>query len=126
MKKPHHTVAPVNPASLRGLASHAESHWLTFATAMKCYASQPTQPALRKAAESHGPSWLRAALHGDKKRPIKRPRELEPTGSLAYLTAGAEEALKKPEARAAPEVCPAASLAPFEPKPELLTHSAKK
>jgi hypothetical protein len=64
---------------------------------MRCYASQPTRPALRQAAESHGPTWLRAALHGEPKRQIRRPKELEPTGSLAYLTAGAEEALKKPE-----------------------------
>ena len=96
MKKSH-TVVPVNAAAVRGLATHAESHWLTFATAMRCYASQPTKPVLRKAAESHGPTWLRAALHGEPKRQIRRPKELEPSGSLAYLTAGAEEALKKPE-----------------------------
>lgn len=92
---------------------------------MKCYASQPTQPALRKAAESHGPSWLRAALHGEKKRPIKRPRELEPDGSLAYLTAGAEAALKKPaEATNSSPEAPS-PLTPFEPQPELLANSAK-
>ena len=109
------TVVPVDPAALRGLASHAESHWLTFATAMKCYASQPTRPVLRQAVESHGPTWLRAALHGEPKRQIRRPKELEPNGSLAYLTAGAEEALKKPEVSAPPSASrktPAYLLAP--------------
>lgn len=90
-------VVPVDVNALRGLVSHAESHWLTFATAMRCYAHQPTRPLLHQAVESHGPTWLRVALHGEPKRQIRRPLELEPSGSLAYLTAGAEEALKKPD-----------------------------
>ncbi len=97
------TVAPVDLLSVRGLTSHAESHWLTFATALKCYATNPHRSALKKAANRHGPQWLRSALHAESTqtiRPkIRRPKELEPlTGSLAFLTEGAEDALKSTEA----------------------------
>jgi len=113
------TVAPVDPLALRGLTTHAESHWLTFATAMRCYEQQPSQPELQRAADRHGPTWLRAALHGEKipKKTIRRPKELDPkTGSLAYLTRGAEEALKKPEEKPKASV----SIAPVvQPTPRI-------
>lgn len=99
------SVKPVDPLSLRGLPSHAETHWLTFATAMRCYARQPTRPALDASADRHGPSWLRSALRKEAPPPRQqqRPREFEPdTGSLAFLTAGAEEALKPPKEPAPP------------------------
>lgn len=110
---PNRSVKPVDPVSLRGLSSHAESHWLTFATAMRCYAQQPTQPSLAAAADRHGPNWLRSALRKDTATPRTRPREFEPeTGSLAFLTEGAEAAMKPP---AEPEAIPAPR---SDPKPE--------
>ena len=110
-------VTPVDPIALRGLTSHAESHWLTFATAMRCYAQQPTKPDLAAAADRHGPTWLRNALRGEKKPRRPRPREFEASGSLAYLTRGAEEALKKPEPRQQPEL---EHSRPFLPSSEAL------
>ena len=96
MMKQTQSVKPVDPASLRGLSSHAETHWLTFATALRCYARRPAAPTIDHVADRHGPSWLRSALRGEKKpaRPSQRPPELDPqTGSLAFLTRGAERLL---------------------------------
>ncbi len=98
MTKPNPSVKPVDRASLNGLPSHAETHWLTFATALKVYAQCPTRPALASAAQKHGPSWLRGALKGKPvtARRIARPPELDPkTGSLAFLTRGAQKALEE-------------------------------
>ncbi len=103
--------APVDQLSLRGLTTHAESHWLTFATALNCYAKKPKRSSLKQVANRHGPKWLRAALYAASNSEVNdrssstlpRPKELDPkTGSLAYLTAGAEEALKKPEEKPLP------------------------
>lgn len=127
MQKTIQSVKPVDPASLRGLSSHAETHWLTFATAMRCYQSQPTQPALRAAADKHGPTWLRSALRGDAKvRKVERPKELDPnTGALAFLTRGAEAAMRPPEELPAqPSATANVSQAAFEPAKKPLTVSS--
>ena len=80
------------------MGSHAETHWLTFATAIHCYKLRSTKPQLLDAAMNHGPGWLRRALHqaGEAPQPARRPKEFVPgRGALAHLTAGAEEALRK-------------------------------
>lgn len=113
MTKLNPSVKQVDPASLRGLASNAETHWLTFATALRCYAQCPTQPELRRAAHRHAPSWLRSALrpratprpHEPLIQPPPRPPELDPaTGSLAFLTRGAEDALRVSSQQSADQV----------------------
>jgi hypothetical protein len=107
MMKQNQSVKPVDPSSLRGLSSHAETHWLTFATALKCYAQCPTRPEIRRAIDRHAPPWLRGALQEERRGPrsLERPRELDPkTGSLAFLTRGAEASMHPPQdlARALP------------------------